>query len=232
MRGVFSVLRAVLARFPGCVATSMLFPVRDAVRHALHDFRDDVREIALNADFIHQQGVNEALVMINIARYHMQHVVHAAARRVALNNFGRREHTVLEATHVVRGVFCQGYFHDNPARVDGAHPIEFRAITLDDTAFLQLAHAFPRWRDRQVHFLGQPRFRDAAVACEDAKNSDVVAVELHHDQMTTGIWPSITSATTATVSPICTSPGKWRAASKPLRRATYSTAGAPVRVAS
>lgn len=42
-------------------------PLGHAVRHAFHDLRNDISKVAFDSDFTYQQGVDEALVVIDIA---------------------------------------------------------------------------------------------------------------------------------------------------------------------
>src|SRR5476649_2240045 len=68
---------------PDATAKRFSLPIRHAVRHALHDLCNDISKVAFDADLTYQQGVNEALVVIDIACHYMQHIIHASARGIA-----------------------------------------------------------------------------------------------------------------------------------------------------
>src|SRR6476620_10851685 len=76
---VFSVPAAPVRKFSD--------PVGHVVRHALHDLCHDVGEVLLDAEFVDEQRIDEALIVVDIARYDVQHVVHAASSRIALRDF-------------------------------------------------------------------------------------------------------------------------------------------------
>jgi hypothetical protein len=58
---------------PDCHSSSRHPPKRSsiplgyAVRHAFHDLCNDISKVAFDSDFTYQQGVNEALVVIDVA---------------------------------------------------------------------------------------------------------------------------------------------------------------------
>ncbi|MCY1466133.1 hypothetical protein D9M71_843810 [compost metagenome] len=74
----------------------------------------------------------------------------------------------------------QGDLHQHLAGLEQRVPVHHRAIALDQTGFLQLAHALPGGADGEVDLLGQTRLGDAPVLGEQAENLQVVAIELVH----------------------------------------------------
>src|SRR5690349_13440717 len=186
-----------------------------------------ISKIPLNPHLLGEQRINKPLIVINIPRHHVQKIIHPTASSMALHNFLRPPNPFLEPPHIIRRMPRQRHFNNNPATLKCLSPIDIRPITTNQATLFKPPHPLPRRRDRQIHFLSEPRLRNTPISRKNAKNRKIVAIEFH-----TRIPRSTTSATTATVSPIRTSPGKCRAASKPPRRARYSTAFAPVRVTS
>jgi hypothetical protein len=60
-------MRPIAILLPDTSPKRSSLPLGHAVRHAFHDLRDDISKVAFDADFTNQQGVNEALVVIDIA---------------------------------------------------------------------------------------------------------------------------------------------------------------------
>ncbi len=73
----------------------------------------------------------------------MQHVVDTAARRMTLNHFGRRDDALFEAPHVVRGMTRERHFHDDARALEGAGPVDIRAVAADQPALFEPSHALP-----------------------------------------------------------------------------------------
>src|SRR5690606_30470009 len=165
------------------------------------------------------------LVVVNVAGADHGDVVDAAAGGVAEAHLRRLGQALLEAAHVLGGVPRQGDFHQHLLAPEQRRPVDLRTVALDQPGAFQLAHPLPGRRHREVDRIGQGRLGDPPILGKDAQDLQVIAVELVHALSSR----PTTSATTARVSPLFTSPGKCRAASRPLRLARYSRAGSPVR---
>ncbi|MDZ7747588.1 MAG: glucose-6-phosphate isomerase [Halofilum sp. (in: g-proteobacteria)] len=145
---------------------------------ALDLLGDDVGEVAVDADLGQQQGVDDALVVVDVQRHHLEQVVDAAAGAVALDDLGHLGDRLLEAVEVPRLVAAQGHLDQDGRRVQQALEIDVGVVAADVAVLLEPAHALPARARREPDLLGQLELGDAPVALQRRQDLDVVRVEL------------------------------------------------------
>jgi hypothetical protein len=127
-----------------------------------------------------EQLVDERLILGNVGRYDLQHVVEAAANRVALKDLRALRDGRLERTQARSRVQAEFHRDEDGEGGDQAVDVHLGVVAAYQMHRLELLQPLVARARRQPHDLRQPVLRDSALGLQRRQDVQVDAVELHH----------------------------------------------------
>src|SRR3990167_662478 len=116
---------------------------------------DDVGEIALDAQVGHQPTVDQALVLVNVARHDLDDIVDTAASGVALSDFGTVLHGIFKTQEGFAVMLLEADLNHHRGPFEQNLGVQLGTVAADDTGLFQALDPLPAGADRQIDGFGQ-----------------------------------------------------------------------------
>ena len=140
--------------------------------------------------------VVNALEVRHVRHHQPQQVVMLPGHEIALHDLRHLAHRALEGLESRLALAIQGDAHEHIHREARLVLIDQRGVALDESAFLERAHAPQAGRFGQTHLPREQCVGDAGVLLQQAQNGAIVAVELHGRKIPSrNGWQTADSAT-------------------------------------
>src|ERR1700753_4225114 len=109
----------------------IISPIRRPPRHILDDLGNDISEIPLDPQLLDEQRIDEPLIVIDIPRNDVQHIIHPTTRRITLDDRGSTRTPLLEPPHILRRMTRKRHLNDDATALERSRPVDIRPIALD-----------------------------------------------------------------------------------------------------
>lgn len=145
----------------------------------LDRLRHDIGKITIDPAILRQEAVDEFLIGGDVRRNDPNHVIDAAAHRIAGDDRFLSRDDRLKAPEVALAVTFQHDLDEKSGETSEPRRIDASAITRDDAAILEAAQALPACGRGKIGLFGKAQLGDAPVPLQDREDLQVDFIEFH-----------------------------------------------------